>query len=554
MQDTQFMDRTTPQHIEGQIVSLHERRIYPGRIVVEAGKVVAIEEDATIPAQSYLLPGFVDAHVHIESSMLVPTAFARLALPHGTVATVSDPHEIANVLGVSGVLFMLDNARQSPLKFHFGAPSCVPATTFETAGATLGVEEVRTLLARSDIWYLAEVMNYPGVLKRDPEIMAKIEVAHQLSKPVDGHAPGLRGVEAQRYAQAGISTDHECTTIEEARDKLAAGMHILIREGSAAKNYEALAPLFAEAPQRLMFCSDDKHPDDLIQGHINQLVARACADGYDLFDVLHAACLNPVMHYQLPVGTLRCGDPADLIRVRDLRTFEVLETWIDGTCVAQNGEALVTAPSVNPINRFDTSPKQVTDFSIEAKGSRMRVIQAIDGSLLTKTAFFEPKIENGKAVADISRDLLKIAVVNRYEDVSPACAFVWGFGLSQGAIASSVAHDSHNIIAVGADDESLCRAINLIIECKGGIAAVGAQVEHLLPLPIAGLMTAADGIHTGTQYEQIDAFVKNTLGCKLTAPFMTLSFLALLVIPQLKLSDKGLFDGAQFAFATLFET
>ena len=544
---------TNEHTLEGRIVSLHERRIFPGRVHLADGRVEAVEEDPSVAEKTFLLPGFVDAHVHIESSMLVPTAFAALALPHGTVATVSDPHEIANVLGVSGVEFMLSNAHYSPLKFHFGAPSCVPATTFETAGAVLGPDAVRRLLLRDDIWYLAEMMNWPGVLQGDAEVMAKIRIAQELGKPVDGHAPGLRGEEARRYAAAGISTDHECTTIEEARDKLAAGMHILIREGSAAKNFEALVPLLAEAPDRIMFCSDDKHPDDLIRGHINELVVRALRHGHDLFDVLRAACLHPVQHYGLPVGTLRPGEPADLIRVQDLDRFEVLETWIEGRCVARNGKALIDLPEVQPVNHFSASAKNAADFAVPAGQGKLRVIRAIDGSLLTETVFAEAKVENGKAVADTERDLLKIAVVNRYADVAPAVAFVQGFGLKQGAIASSVAHDSHNVIAVGADDASLCRAVNLIIQHKGGIAAVAGSEEMVLPLPVAGLMTADDGYKTGRQYEAMDEFARVALGSVLTAPYMTLSFLALLVIPQLKLSDKGLFDGARFGFVPLFE-
>lgn len=538
---------------EGHIVSLHERRIFPGRLILAGRRIERIEEDASISETTYLLPGFVDAHVHIESSMLVPTAFAALALPHGTVATVSDPHEIANVLGVDGVVFMLDNARLSPLKFHFGAPSCVPATSFETAGAALGPEQVRQLLARDDIWYLAEMMNWPGVLQGDAEVMAKIRIAHELGKPVDGHAPGLRGAQARRYAAAGIQTDHECTTLEEARDKVAAGMHILIREGSAAKNFEALAPLLAEAPARVMFCSDDKHPDELLRGHIDRLVVRALKKGYDLFDVLRVACLHPVRHYGLPVGTLLPGDPADFIRVRDLDSFQVLETWIEGRCVARRGRSLVELPAVDPVNNFLASAKKPADFAVPARPGRLRVIRAVDGSLLTRATLVEATEKNGKAVADVTRDLLKIAVVNRYAaQTAPACAFVQGFGLQRGAIASSVAHDSHNIIAVGADDEALCRAVNLIIESKGGIAAVHGGEEWVLPLPVAGLMTAEDGRRTGEMYEQMDRFARQVLGSTLAAPYMTLSFLALLVIPQLKLSDKGLFDGKQFAFVPLF--
>jgi len=538
--------------IRGNIVAIQERRTFHGEIEVGEG---AIQRITALPGESdrYILPGFVDAHVHVESSMLVPSEFARLAVRHGTVATVSDPHEIANVLGIEGVEYMIDNGKKVPFKFYFGAPSCVPATDFETAGATLDATDIETLLLIPDIHYLAEMMNYPGVLNRDPSVLEKIAVAKKLHKPIDGHAPGLRGEAASHYIAQGISTDHECFTYEEAQEKLRYGMHIIIREGSAAKNFEALHPLISEYPDEIMFCSDDKHPDDLLIGHINQLVARAVAKGHDLYDVLRAACMSPVKHYDLQVGQLQEGDPGDFIVVNDLENFEVLETYIDGKLVAKAGTTKIASVPTSVVNNFHASPKTPTDFQISATKQQIRVIKAMDEALITEAFSAPATIEKDQAVSDLQRDILKIAVVNRYEDAPPALAFIQGFGLQKGALASCVAHDSHNIIAIGTTDEDLCRAVNLIIEQKGGIAAVNGQVEKTLPLPIAGIMTSEDGFAVAKKYAEIDQFAKEQLGSPLTAPFMTLSFMALLVIPKLKLSDKGLFDAEKFAFVPLFE-
>ena len=535
--------------LAGQIIDLHRRRTYPGEIRVENGRIAAIRELPSAP-ERYLLPGFVDAHVHIESSMLVPTEFARLAVIHGTVATVSDPHEIGNVLGVAGVDFMIENARQTPLKCCFGAPSCVPATTFETAGAVIDAEAVRQLLERPEIGYLSEMMNYPGVLHADPEVLQKIAHARALGKPVDGHAPGLRGDDARRYMAAGISTDHECFTYDEALDKLRLGMKVLIREGSAAKNFEALIGLLPQYNAQLMFCSDDKHPDDLLLGHINELVARAVAKGYDLYDILRVACLHPVEHYRLPVGLLRPGDPADFIVVDDLREFRPTATYIDGRLVAENGRSLLAPVPFDRPNHFAVEPKTAADFALPATSDRIRVIEALDGQLITHSQIAEAVVVDGSLAADPARDLLKIAVVNRYADRQPAVAFIRGFGLQRGAIASSVGHDSHNILAVGADDEALCRAVNLLIEHRGGVCAVDGEREEILPLPVAGLMSDLDGWAVAESYQRIDRMAKE-LGSTLKAPFMTLSFMALLVIPSLKLSDLGLFDGERFEFVEL---
>lgn len=532
-----------------QLVDVYQRRIYPVAIVVEHGRIRSIRAVSEVPAEAgYILPGFVDAHVHIESSMLPPAEFGRLAVVHGTVATVSDPHEIANVLGEAGVLYMLEEARRSPMKFCLGAPSCVPATSFETAGAALDAAAVERLLQRPDISYLSEMMNFPGVLHADAQVMAKIQTAQRIGKPIDGHAPGLRNEAARRYFEVGITTDHECFGFEEGREKALLGVHILIREGSAARNFEALWPLLLEFPQQVMFCSDDKHPDDLLRGHIDRLVARAVAKGCNLFDTLRAASVNPVEHYGLPVGLLREGDPADFIRVRDLTDFRVLETYIGGECVAANGQSLLPHHSAPTLNAFAARPKRPEDFRLLVRGTGIvRLIRVWDGQIITGSEEGRARVQDGLLMAYPEQDVLKIAVVNRYADAPPAVGFVSGFGLQRGAVASSVAHDSHNIVAVGADDASLCAAVNAVIEARGGISATDGQGNtRVLPLPIAGLMSPDNGYILAHNYASIDAWTRETLHCPLKAPFMTLSFLALPVIPALKMTDLGLFDVEQF--------
>ncbi|MCJ8167273.1 adenine deaminase [Pontibacter sp. E15-1] len=542
----------TDYTLSGRIVSVHTQEIYPGTVHVSNGRISKIVREAT-EATHYILPGFVDAHVHIESSMLVPSEFARLAVPHGTVATVSDPHEIGNVLGIKGVEYMVENGRKVPFKFYFGAPSCVPATPFETAGAEITAADIERLFQRDEIKYLAEMMNWPGTLHRDPVVMEKIALARKYGKAVDGHAPGLRGEQAKQYAAAGITTDHECFTADEALDKLAVGMKILIREGSAAKNFEALIPLLPQHYRSIMFCSDDKHPDNLVEGHINLLVKRALAKGNDLFHVLQAACVNPVEHYKLEVGLLREGDAADFILVDTLDDFNVLATYINGQLVAERGTSKIGYTQSEIINNFDTDEKAAEQFKVAAAdATRVRVIEAFDGQLITKEVWADAKIENGFIEADVAQDVLKLAVVNRYENALPAVAFIKNVGLKEGAIASSVGHDSHNIIAAGVDDESIARAVNLIIQSKGGVAAVGLGREELLPLPVAGIMSAEDGYAVADKYAAIDRMSKQ-MGSTLASPFMTLSFMALLVIPSLKLSDKGLFNGDTFAFVPVTE-
>lgn len=538
--------------LEGQLIDLHICKIYPVAIEIRGKKIHSIVPIPPSPALPFLLPGFIDAHVHIESSMLVPSEFARLAVVHGTVATLSDPHEIANVCGMQGIEYMIDNGKQVPFHFFFGAPSCVPATPFETAGGAISAADIEQLMARPEILYLAEMMNWPGTVHRDPLVMEKIHLAQKQGKPIDGHAPGLRGELAQKYVSAGPSTDHECFTYEEALEKIKLGMKISIREGSAAKNFDALIDLIDEYPEMLLFCSDDKHPDNLALGHINELVCRAIAKGKDIFDVLRAACINPIAHYSLPVGQLRVGDGADFILVEDLEKFKVLATYIQGQKVAENGQSLIPRIKNEVINHFSTSLKYPTDFRILALGEKVRIIEALDGQLITPELEGEINVKNGLAESNPDQDILKITVVNRYQDAPPAIAFIKNFGLKAGAIASSVGHDSHNIIAVGVDDTSICRAVNLLIKAKGGVSAVWGDQEEVLPLPVGGIMSPEDGYTVAEAYTQIDCLAKE-MGSTLNSPFMTLSFMALLVIPDLKLSDKGLFDGRKFEFTSIFK-
>ena len=535
--------------IHGQYVDILQKRIYPATVFIQEGMIVSITECDEAPNQ-FILPGFIDSHVHIESSMLVPSSFARMAVVHGTIGTISDPHEIANVCGLEGVQYMIDNGKKVPFHFFFGAPSCVPATAFETAGAAIDSIATAKLLASPDIYYLSEMMNFPGVLHQDTEVMQKIKAAHAIGKPVDGHAPGLMGALAKQYIEAGISTDHECFTMEEAVDKLSFGMHILIREGSAAKNFEALYELIDDHPKKIMLCSDDKHPDSLLEGHINQLCARAIAKGINVFNVLRAACINPVLHYKLPTGYARVNDPANLILVEDLIHFKVLETYIDGQLVAKDGLSLIEPVQATSINQFNAHPITISDLELPiatypSKDGMVPVIHAIDGQLITNLVWTKPTIIDNKIVSDTEKDILKVVVYNRYHAAVPKVGLIQSFGFKSGAIASTVAHDSHNIIAVGVDDESILKAINLVVHEKGGISCVQNELSKVIGLPVAGLMSTEDPYKVANDYIEIDKMAK-ALGTKLGSPFMTLSFMALLVIPHIKMSDLGLFDGDQF--------
>lgn len=536
--------------LEGQLLLLEQRKIVSAKVHIENGKVTKIEAIPEAPDR-FILPGLIDAHIHIESSMLVPSEFARMAVKHGTVASVSDPHEIANVLGIEGVEYMIENGEKVPFKFYFGAPSCVPATSFETAGAHLGPKEIDYLLQKESIVYLAEMMNYPGVINGDAEVMEKISIAKKHGKKVDGHAPGLRGEECKKYISNGISTDHECISYEEGKEKIAYGMKVLIREGSAAKNFDALIPLLSEYPESIMFCSDDKHPHDLVHGHINQLVSKAVKLGYDLFDVLNAAIRNPIDHYGLKVGQLRVNDPADFIIVEDLKDFKVEKTYINGELVFSDETVRFPAPTFTKPNNFSRNKIDASSLQIKGEEGDYRVIELIDGQLITKEASHLLHVDNlGNIKVDVENDILKMIVLSRYDQSKAAIAFAKGFGFKKGAIASSVAHDSHNIIAVGCNDEALEKAINSVIENKGGISIYDANEIDSIPLEVAGLMSAKNGEELAKDYERL--FKKSSLmGSALFDPFMMLSFCALLVIPELKLSDKGLFNANTFIFVNL---
>jgi len=528
------------EKLEGIVVDLHQRITFPGVVEFEDGVIVSIRHDETARTDQFIMPGFIDAHVHVESSMLIPSEFARLAVVHGTVATVSDPHEIGNVLGLEGVRYMIENGARVPFTYAFGAPSCVPATSFETAGATITADDIRALFADERVRYLSEMMNWPGVLFDDPIILEKLAIAKECGRVIDGHAPGLRGEQATNYASHGISTDHECFTLDEARDKIDAGMKILIREGSAARNFDALHSLFASHPDVLMLCTDDMHPDSLVQGHINLLVRRAVALGYDVMNVLRAACVHPVEHYGLPVGLLRVACPADVIVVDDLTSFNVRQTWVKGIKVADSGVSHIAHVEERIINNFTCQPIDVRQIVTDQDSQMVRVIVAHDGQLITTE-------EHHVVPTD---DVLKIVVINRYSQAPPAIGYIKNIGLTSGAIASSVAHDSHNIVAVGCTDEDIVTAVNSIVALHGGVCVTAGGTTDVLALPVGGLMSTADGYEVAKAYAAIDARAK-ALGSNLRAPFMTLSFMALLVIPQLKMSDKGLFDGQKFEFTSL---
>ena len=536
--------------ISGQLIDIHHKEIYAAEVHFDQQKIHHIKKVTNAPAH-FILPGFIDAHVHVESSMLVPSECARLAVVQGTVGTISDPHEIGNVMGVEGVEYMIQNGKQVNFKFYFGAPSCVPATPFETAGAEIDVDGVEYLLKKPEVVYLAEMMNWPGVLNQDETVFAKIARAKALGKPVDGHAPGLKGEDAKNYIAAGISTDHECFTEEEASDKLKHGMKIIIREGSAAKNFDALITLMHDHHESMMFCSDDKHPDNLVEGHINLLVRRAVENGIDLFKALQAACLNPVEHYGMDVGLLRENDPSDFIVIDNVASFNVLQTWINGQLMAEHGNTKIEPVENKVINNFNTEHKKSSDFDLLITGSKVNVMEALDGQLITNLLQYDSDLINNKHQTNIEQDLLKISVVNRYKNAPVFTGYIKNIGIREGALASSVGHDSHNIIVVGVDSDSMCQATNMIIAESGGVSAVSSEGKMVVGLPVAGIMSPNDGYSVAKSYGEIDRFAKR-MGTPLNSPFMTLSFMALLVIPRAKMSDLGFFDGEKFQFLDVF--
>jgi adenine deaminase len=540
------------QIIEGNLIDIFKKEIFAGEIEIENGKIVDIRSNNK-SYQHYISPGFIDSHVHVESSMLIPSEFARLALANGTVAVVSDPHEIANVLGIDGIKFMIENGKKVPLKFFFTAPSCVPATPFETSGAVLSAEDIEQLMQEEPIVALGEMMNFPGVINEFKDVISKLNVTKKHKLPIDGHIPGVIGSDLEKYVKFGISTDHECFTLEEAEEKLNLGMKILIREGSAARNFEALYPLIEKYPDMIMLCTDDSHPDDLINnGHINKIIKLGLDKNINFFDLIRAATLNPVKHYNLPVGLLQIGDPADFIIIEDLQNLKIKETYINGEPVYSNQRIVFEKISENPVNNFNRIEHiNIESLKLEDKNKPVKIIECYDGSLITGSFSTSLDSENKYLLPDINKDILPISVINRYSNSTISNGFISGFGLRQGAIASTVAHDSHNIIAVGSSYESMQVAINELIDCKGGICYVNDKDRFIIPLPYAGLMTDEDGYTVAKQYETINKTVQSS-GCKLKAPFMTLSFMALLVIPELKIGDKGLFDINSFDFIDIY--
>lgn len=535
--------------IAGKFVDIFSREIYPALITVSNGIIEKVERAASAPDQ-FILPGLIDAHIHIESSMVTPGAFALTAVKHGTTAVVSDPHEIGNVLGVKGVEFMLEDSKKVPLKFFFGAPSCVPATSFETSGAVIDHEDIKKLLERKEVKYLSEMMNFPGVVYGDREVELKIDAAHWFNKPIDGHAPGLTGDILHKYVEAGISTDHECSTLEEAKEKISLGMKILIREGSAARNLNALKDLYRTDPDMVMLCSDDLHPEMLQLRHLNKIVGQLIYEGYDMFDVIRSATINPVMHYGLECGLLKEGDPADFIIVDTLQNMNVIQTWIDGIKVFDTGEVLFQYLPGLSVNRFNCKSIATKDVIVRNHGGKIRVIKAFEGELLTEQIL--QKSGKGELVEpDMSMDILKIVVKDRYNDGPPVVGFINGFGIKSGAFASSVAHDSHNIIAVGTNDQDIVAVINEIIRLKGGLSVCSGNQISSLQLDIAGIMSTRSSAEIAHEYQALSERV-NELGCRINSPFMTLSFMALLVIPRLKIGDKGLFDVNKFQLVPLF--
>ncbi len=535
--------------ISGNLIDIFKRSVYPAEIFIEEGMINSIRRISK-SFEGFVMPGLIDSHIHIESSMVTPGSFAVAAVSRGTTGTVSDPHEIANVLGIDGVKFMINDSKKVPFRFWFGAPSCVPATSFESSGAVIDHMGVKELLSMPEIKYLAEMMNFPGVINGDPEVMKKIEMAIKSGKPVDGHAPGLTGESLIKYVSAGISTDHECSRLDEAKEKISLGMKILIREGSAARNLKDLGELINTNPEMVMLCSDDLHPETLAERHINKIVASLISDGFDMYNVIRSCTLNPVIHYGLEAGLLQPGQPADFIIVDDYRKMNVIETWINGQKVFDRGSVNFEYLNAETANNFRCTEIKEEDIRTEGKGKKIRVIQAFDGDLFTKEIF----IDSGsgmKCLPDPDNDILKIIVKDRYGNSAPSVGFIKGFGLKEGAFASSVAHDSHNIISVGASDSEIVNAVNEVVRIKGGLAVSHGNTVRSLKLNIAGIMSDLPLRDVAERYIAVSSMVKS-MGCKLSEPFMTLSFMALLVIPELKLSDRGLFDGNKFCHVPLY--
>ncbi|HOP03287.1 MAG TPA: adenine deaminase [Tenuifilaceae bacterium] len=536
--------------VKGVLVSPELRTKRGVEIVMSGGRIIEIKNCPNVN-KPFILPGFIDSHIHIESSMLIPSAFARMAVRHGTVAVVTDPHEVANVAGIDGIRFMVNDAKQTKLKFFFGIPSCVPASPIEKSGAVLGAEKVESLLKENDFYFLAEMMNFPGVVFNDKDVHRKLNAAKKVGKPIDGHAPGLSGVPLEQYVNSGISTDHECSTTEEAIEKIGLGMKIQIREGSAAKNFEKLIPIVKSHKDSVMFCTDDCHPDYLQKGHINKIVARAIELGYDLYEVLQIACINPINHYKIPIGKIEVNCKPDFTVVNDLVSFDVIETYIDGEKIFGQNEVFLNEPKTLPNSFYFRDELCKEELKVTAKSQNLNVIGVIDGELITKWIKETVLVPIGSVVdTNPQQDLLKIVLLDRYSNSKPIVGFIRGFGIKKGAIAASIAHDSHHIISVGCDDESIYKSLTWIIDSRGGICYTHNETQGI-PLPFYGLMTSMDGDKVSQMYQELNNLVKEN-GCTLESPFMTASFMALTVIPELKIYHKGLFDSTNFKHVDLF--
>ncbi|MDI6644268.1 MAG: adenine deaminase [Methanobacteriaceae archaeon] len=534
--------------LKGNILNVFSEEIYPAEIMVEKG-IIKCVKPLNEDLKGYILPGFIDAHIHIESSMLTPSRFSEMVIPHGTTAVVADPHEIANVMGVDGIKYMIKDASSVPLKFFFTAPSCVPATPFETSGSILSSEDIDRLLDYREIVALGEMMNFPGVIGGDKEVFNKIETAKKHKKPIDGHAPLLTGDNLCKYVAAGISTDHECTQPQEAFEKRQMGMKIMLREGSSAKNLEDLLSVGGD-----FIVSDDKHPEDLLQGHLDVMIKKAVQLGLDPVKAIKMVTINPAQHYSLNNGAIQPGRSADLVIVDDLEKLNVESVYINGKLVSENGRPKFPVKPLTVDSTFLSSKKTRKDFEIFSpnESEKVRVIDVVEGQLITGESEAILNVENSKIQPKIDDDILKIAVVERYGHNRITNAFVRGFGLKSGAIASSVAHDSHNIIVVGTSGEDMARAVNLILKNKGGISITMDAKQYSLKLPIAGLMSVESAREVSLKLKKLHQVV-STMGSNLKSPFMTMSFMALLVIPKIKISDQGLFDVESFQFVDVIK-
>jgi adenine deaminase len=536
--------------VVGVIYDPISRVLIPGKILIEKGKIGKIERDDCIKGP-IILPGFVDSHIHIESSMLLPVEFSRIAKRHGTIAVVADPHEIANVAGVEGIDFMINNSKDAEIQFYFGAPSCVPASPFDDCYKVIDSVEIEKMLIRDDIYFLGEMMNFPGVINSDQDVISKIEAAKRYGKQVDGHAPGLKAESLSKYIRAGITTDHECFTLEEAEEKISKGMKVLIREGSAAKNFNTLNPLVNKNPEVTMVCTDDCHPEDLIEGHINNLVKKSLAIGYNIFDIIQVVSVNPIKHYRLDLGLLQVGDSADFIVVDNLVDLRILASYVKGVNILENEKTDSHETKKYNLEYVFTKKIDVGDLKLAPRTNKLKAIDVIEGELVTKEIVYNIKTQNQSVISDIENDILKIVVVNRYKEKEVFVGFIKGFGLKKGAIAESIAHDSHHIIAVGVDDRSIFKVLEYVINQKGGLCYFDDSDIWGLPLPIYGLISDEPAEIVAKKYKGINAKVAKD-GCLLKAPFMTLSFMALSVIPNLKITPKGLFDVNRFKFIDQF--